>query len=104
LPSPYQPARARAGRLSAGVGHLSGYQRVVVPDGILEEAPAARGQVRRPIGDADRQRVQVDDVDVRLLARRQRAAILKALAARGAAGLHPHRPFRARAAIRRCDA
>ena len=66
---------AFAGQLVVLHGLDAGLEGVAVARGALDQAAAAGRQVVDHLGPLERQRVEVDDVDVGLVARRQQAAV-----------------------------
>ena len=73
-----QPAREGAGEGAVAVGDLTVNDRGAVALRLLLQAAAAARQVVDRMRRSDAEMVEVDDVDVGLVARRQQAAVLEA--------------------------
>src|SRR5262245_42150922 len=64
LGTAHESARERARGLAVGVDLLTGHERVPVPVDVLQQAPAAGGEVVLDAGWMEAQRIEVDDVHI----------------------------------------
>src|SRR4051794_13325299 len=90
VPSAHEAAGAGSGGLTVLVRDLAGYHCRHVAVDVLHQPPPASRQVEHHLRRVQRQAVEIDDVQVALLARAEHPSIIEAVERRGRRGLEAH--------------